>query len=489
VQLGFIRTAAMLWCTLLSYVFLFFSGFAFMSDQNDKLDQLKTSAFDRRFSIAKASLLAGTRWAAANASSLFANEEEKEKKRKKALIEQANYLVSEIGKLKGSVVKIGQMMALYGEHFLPAEVTQALNTLNDHTVALSWPVIERQIRQQLGDAKYAELEIEHEPLGTASLAQVHRARCKADGRQVVLKVQYPGVAAAIDSDMSLFRSLLKLTHMMPQTREFDEWFEEVRSMMHREVNYPMEAATTQRFYQRLQDDDRYIVPQIIQQYCSDQILCMSFEQGVPINSPFILALPQQRRDALGEASLEISIREIFEWGEMQTDPNFGNYLVRFGDGLARKDQIVLLDFGAIRQFDPHLLEVASRLIQAGYDHDQPQMIAAMTGYPFFEHIPASVKPDLAQVFLLAAEAFSCPANNPDMPEMLMDAQQRYDWKNSRLHSRVLQQASRSMASRYFSVPPKEFMFISRKFIGAYTFMTVIDAKTDVRSMVAKQLEA
>lgn len=453
-----------------------------MSDQNDKLKQLKTSSMDRRLSIAKASLLAGTRWAASNATSMFSSEAEKEKKRKQAMKEQANYLVAEIGKLKGSIVKIGQMMALYGEHFLPEEITQALNTLNNQTVALAWPAIKQHLEQQLGD-KIHELTIDHEPLGTASLAQVHRATRKSDGLELVLKIQYPGVADAIDSDMSLFKNMLKLTRMVPQTREFDQWFDEVREMMHREVSYDIEAATTRRFAERLKDDPRYIVPEIIDEFCTDQILCMTFERGVPINSPVMLSLPQDRRNLLGEASLEIAVREIFEWGEMQTDPNFGNYLVRLGDGEQQPDQIVLLDFGAIRQFDQHLLKVARNLIYAGYQHDPQAMVNAMTGYEFFDSIPQSIKPDMAKVFLLATEAFSCPANNKDLPAGVMDEHYRYDWKKSLLHSRVMQQASKSMASRYFSVPPKEFMFISRKFIGAYTFMTVIDAKTNVRDMI------
>ena len=453
-----------------------------MSDQNDKLKQLKTSSMDRRLSIAKASLLAGTRWAASSATTMFSSEAEKEKKRKKAMKEQADYLVSEIGKLKGSIVKIGQMMALYGEHFLPEEITQALNTLNNQTIALAWPAIKQHLEQQLG-SKLNDLTIDHEPLGTASLAQVHRATRKSDGLEIVLKIQYPGVATAIDSDMSLFRNMLKLTRIVPQTREFDQWFDEVREMLHREVNYDIEAATTRRFAERLKDDPRYIVPQIVDEYCTDQILCMTFERGVPINSPVMLSLPQERRNQLGEASLEIAVREIFEWGEMQTDPNFGNYLVRLGNGLDSQDKIVLLDFGAIRQFDEHLLSVARNLIQAGYHHDLDEMVRAMTGYEFFDSIPQSIKPDMAKVFLLATEAFSTIANNPDLPSAVMDEQQRYDWKKSQLHSRVMQRASKSMASRYFSVPPKEFMFISRKFIGAYTFMTVIDAKTNVRKMV------
>lgn len=453
-----------------------------MSDQNDKLKNLKTSSVDRRLSIAKASLLAGTRWATASATSIFSSEAEKEKKRKKVMAEQAHYLVSEIGKLKGSIVKIGQMMALYGEHFLPEEITQALNTLNNQTVALAWPGIKTHLQEQLG-AKLDELTIDHEPIGTASLAQVHRATRKSDGLELVLKIQYPGVAEAIDSDMNLFKNMLKLTRMVPQTREFDQWFDEVREMMHREVDYGIEAATTRRFAERLKDDSRYVVPKIVEEFCADKVLCMTFERGVPINSPVMLSLPQERRNQLGEASLEIAVRELFEWGEMQTDPNFGNYLVRLGNGDDVKDKIVLLDFGAIRQFDDNLLTVARNLIHAGYDHDKNAMVKAMTGYEFFDGMPDSIKPGMADVFLIATEAFSCPSNNPDIPGGVMDEQDRYDWKKSQLHSRVMQQAAQSMASRYFSVPPKEFMFISRKFIGAYTFMTVIEAKTNVRKMI------
>ncbi|MDO3663734.1 ABC1 kinase family protein [Acinetobacter higginsii] len=458
-----------------------------MSDQNDKLKNLKTSSVDRRLSIAKASLLAGTRWATASATSIFSSEEEKEKKRKKAMAEQAHYLVSEIGKLKGSIVKIGQMMALYGEHFLPEEITQALNTLNNQTVALAWPAIKTHLQEQLG-SKLNDLTIDHEPIGTASLAQVHRATRKSDGLELVLKIQYPGVAEAIDSDMNLFKNMLKLTRMVPQTREFDQWFDEVREMMHREVDYGIEAATTRRFAERLKDDPRYVVPEIIEEFCAEKVLCMTFERGVPVNSPVMLSLPQERRNQLGEASLEIAVRELFEWGEMQTDPNFGNYLVRLGNGDDVKDKIVLLDFGAIRQFDNNLLTVARNLIHAGYDHDKNAMVNAMTGYEFFDAMPENVKPGMADVFLIATEAFSCPSNNPDMPVGIMDDQDRYDWKKSQLHNRVMQQAGQSMASRYFSVPPKEFMFISRKFIGAYTFMTVIDAKTNVRKMIPQFAE-
>ena len=174
---------------------------------------------------------------------------------------------------------------------------------------------------------------------------------------------------------------------------------------------------------------------------------------------------------------------------MQTDPNFGNYLVRLGNGTDIQDKIILLDFGAIRQFDAQLLYVARNLIKAGYHHNAEDMVRSMSGYEFFDNMPLNIKPDMAKVFLLATEAFSTPLNNPDLPAGVMDEQLRYDWKKSQLHSRVMQRASKSMASRYFSIPPKEFMFISRKFIGAYTFMTVIEAKTNVRKMITPFIQA
>lgn len=457
-----------------------------MSDH--KMKNLKTSSSDRRLSIAKASLFAGTRWATAQASSLFASPEEKERLRKKALEEQVQYLVTEIGKLKGSIVKVGQMLALYGEHFLPEEVTTALSQLNNQTVGLEWSVIQQQLRQQLGN-KLDELEVNPEPLGTASLAQVHRAKRKSDGTELVLKVQYPAVATAIDSDMALLKNLLRLTRLAPQTREFDQWFEEVRLMMHREVNYRLEAESTQRFAERLKDDARYIVPQIYPEYCTHSILCMSYEQGISVNHPELLTLSQQRRNQLGEHALNLMIQEIFQWGEMQTDPNFGNYLVRLAEDEHGIDQIILLDFGAIRQFDAHLLKIARGLIRAGYHHDHVAMMNAMTGYRFFDQLIVQNKRDMAKLFLIACEAFSEAQLVKDCPQGTFDDTGAYDWCVSQLHQRLLQHSQQSVTSRHFTVPPKEFMFISRKFIGAYTFMTVIQAKTHLRPLIEPYLSA
>ncbi len=449
---------------------------------DDRLKRLKTGAFERRFSIAKASLVAGSRMAASAAGSLFSAPENRATARRQALADQAEYLVGELGQLKGSVVKIGQMMALYGEHFLPEEITAALHKLNDSTASLQWETLEPIVREQLGD-RFNDLIIDPEPLGAASLAQVHRAKRRSDGAEMVLKIQYPGVADAIDSDLNLVTSMLKLTRAVPQTREFEDWLDEVRMMMHREVNYPLETETTRLFGDYLKDDPRFIVPKIYPEYCGDKLIVMSYETGVPVNSSTVLALPQARRDAISLAALEVCCREVFIWGRLQTDPNFGNYLVKLSDD-GKHDQIVLLDFGAVRDFPDELLSLARNLTRACFNRDRAAMTAAMTGFRFLDNLQPNVREGFLDLALLAFEPF---AANEFVPAEILNAEGHYCWAKSMLHKRAASQAARSAASRHFSVPPKEFMFLSRKLMGAYTFMTVMNAQLDGRSLLAKYL--
>ena len=456
------------------------------SSNKQSIDNLKTSGFDRRMSIAKTSLNIGRRWAGNSVSGMFLNKEARTARNQVFMEAQANYLAEELGKLKGSVVKIGQMLAIYGEHILPPEITRALQTLNDDTATLSWSTMQQTLQQLLGE-KLSELDVDTVPIGTASLAQVHRATVIATGEQVVLKIQYPGVADAINSDLALFKQLLKVSNIVPQTRSLDAWFEEIRDLLHHEVDYEAEAATTERFYERLSKDPRYVVPKINRTYSKKRLLCMSYEPGITVVSEALQLLPHERRNAIGQAAIEIMMQEIFVWGEMQTDPNFGNYLVRVSENEDDIDKLVLLDFGAIRQFDNNLLTIAHGLLKAGYRHDHQAMMLAMTGYDFFDSMSDKVRSDMASLFLLATEPFSDPATNPDIPADCLDKDDRYIWANSKLHSRLSTQATKAMQSFEFNLPPKEFMFISRKFIGAYTFLTVLDAYTDSDTLVKPYL--
>ncbi|UYZ67448.1 AarF/ABC1/UbiB kinase family protein [Moraxella bovis] len=445
------------------------------------LDTVKTSTLSRQLSIAKTSLNIGKNWAKSGVTGLFLSKEQRELQKHTLMQEQADYLVAELGKLKGSVVKVGQMLALYGEHMLPREVVNALHTLDAQTAPLAWHIIYQTVQAELGE-RIDDFEIEQTPIGTASLAQVHKATHKYSGREVVLKVQYPNVAQAIDSDLSLFKHLLKVTNAVPQTKALDDWFGEIRQLLHREVDYVMEANTTKRFADYLKGDERYIVPTIYDNYSTPRLICMSYEAGIHLNDPALQSLNQTRRNHLGQSAIDIVIREIFEWGEMQTDPNFGNYLVRLDD-VTEQDKLILLDFGAIKQFDDKLLTIAKNLLIAGHYQDKTMMKNAMTGYDFFDKLTGKPQDNVADVLMMACEPFA-DSDTADS-EYLDD--DKYIWAKSDLYQRVMTTAKSGMQSLEFSLPPKELMFISRKFIGAYALLSALDSRTDADRLVKRHI--
>ena len=442
------------------------------------LKRVKTGAFERRFSMARAGLVAGTMLAAQSAGNMFTRKDERAGKQKEILSRQAHYLADEIGKLKGSIVKIGQMMALYGEHFLPVEVTEALHTLEDDTAALEWTTIYEELEDELGAEKLALLEIEEEPLGAASIGQVHKAIIKATGEVICLKIQYPGVAEAVDSDLGAVESLLRMLKIVPITEEFQSWFQEIREMMYREVDYAHERDKTKLFRERLLDDPRFIVPKIYDEFCSKRIIATSYEFGEDIDAPTTKALSQARRNIICETALDLCWKEVFLWGEMQTDPNFGNYFVRLGDGDKEPDRIVLLDFGAVREFSDKTLGPGRQIVKAAFQHDEALLLEGLERLNLFGgNTPQEAKQGLLQLCFMAIEPFADPDRFPP-PSYLLNDNKEYKWGESNLPARLSMKAGLSAAgaNRHFTIPPRELMFLVRKIMGAYTFMSVLKAE-------------
>ena len=457
--------------------------------KNTSVARIKTGSFERRLTLTRAGLFAGTRMASHMATNWFGSKDKRDARHRAMLSSQAEFLVDELGKLKGSVVKIGQVMALYGEHFLPEEVTEALHTLEDQTTWLEWASIERVLKDELGAERLAELEVDPDPIGAASLGQVHRARRRSDGLELVLKVQYPGVDEAVDSDLNSVAQLLRVARLVSFGPEFNDWLEEVRDMMHREVDYRLEARTTEKFRQMLLDDPRFVVPRVLDEYCTAHVIASTYEQGHSVSSVAVRELPLERRSELGRAALELFFRELFVWGEIQTDPNFGNYRIRIaGENGAdsEHDQIVLLDFGAVQSYSSDFLDPVIQMIRASYEGDLDAVIDGGVKLRFMSREwPAEVLEKFGSVCMSVLEPLSRDQNN--WPDYAVNDKGQYRWKQSDLPSRVARQAAKSAINRYFKVPPKEFVFLNRKLIGVYTFIAVLNAEFNGEEMLREYL--
>ena len=457
---------------------------------------IKTGSFERRLMLTRVGLFAGTKMAGKMTASLFSSKDKRKQQRKKILSDQAKYLVKELGKLKGSVVKIGQVMALYGEHFLPPEVTEALHTLEENTMALDWPIIRDVLFDQLGSEKMALLDVEPTPIGAASLGQVHRAKILSTGEVICLKVQYPGVAKTVDVDLDAVAQLLRLTRVVTFGPDFNDWLEEVRTMMHREVDYILEANTTAHFRSFLEGDENYIVPKVYTQFSTSRIIATSYEQGENVSSQKVAKLSQTRRNKLGKLSLNLFLQELFVWHEIQTDPNFGNYRIRVSDH-DELDQIVLLDFGAVQKYPESFINPVCSMICAAYDEDVESVIRGGIALKFMEEEwPRKILIEFAEVCIAVLEPLSKATNThvvkelPDhnethkVPKNAFNSKGEYCWKRSDLPARIAKRAAVSAISRYFKIPPKEFVFLNRKLVGVYTFISVLDGQFNGGDLLA-----
>jgi len=452
-----------------------------------KLSGIKSGAFSRGFALARVSLSAGAKVASHAVGNIFGDEDTKGERLKAMVISQMDLLSRELGELKGSLMKVGQMLSMMGEHLLPPEANALLKSLQNQSPPLEWKVIEKVLKRQLGEEKLALVEINPEPLASASMGQVHLAKRKSDGRLLAMKIQYPGVDQAIESDLKALKSIFTLAKFLPTGPKFDELFAEVRQMLHQEVDYKRELETTNEFRALLADDPRYVVPETVSELSTGRVLTTTFEEGIAADSPEVKALSQDRRNALGFAFLELYLKEFFRWGKVQTDPHFGNYRVRLGKN-GECDQIVLLDFGAVRKFPKNFLASYYEMSNGAYFQDQSRVEKGALGLGFLiEGDPDELKLRFAEVAYLFVEGFQ--SSKTCMPEAkhLFNSDEAYDWGTSDLPKRVIKKGKDVVMAFKLRVPPREVVFLDRKMGGIFIFLSTLKVQIRASELLEKYL--
>lgn len=455
------------------------------SGKKQSLSSIKSSMFSRGLSMARLTVQAGAQLASQGVMNALASDETKDASWKEFLKGQARNLTRELGELKGSLMKAGQMLSMYGEHFLPPEANEFLKSLQSDSPPLDWKPIHASLKKYLTPEQLSQLEIEHEALASASMGQVHRAIIKATGEEIVLKIQYPNVDKAIDSDLKAIRSLLGIMKILPKGLNLDHLFSEVREMLVQETDYETEAKLTQKFYKFLKEDDRYVVPKVYPEFSNRKILATSFEKGLRVDDPAVQALSQERRNTLAGNFLEIYFKELFEWKMMQTDPHSGNYKIRIEPG--GQDKLVLLDFGASRSFAPSFLKAYHRMIKGALMNDPELFRLAAEDLKFIEH---GDNPELVRIFsdfcFESVEPFIAPEDPRNIKDRVA-ADGSYDWKNSDLPRRLTKKALQVLQKFSWRAPPREIIFLDRKTGGVFIFMGLLRARYRGRDLLLKYL--
>jgi predicted unusual protein kinase regulating ubiquinone biosynthesis (AarF/ABC1/UbiB family) len=379
-------------------------------------------------------------------------------------------LTDRLSHLRGAAMKMGQMISLDAGDFLPEELSRILATLRDQAHFMPTRQLDQVLKSEWGpDWRKQFRWFNPRPIAAASIGQVHKALTR-DGEELAIKVQYPGVARSIDSDVDNVMTLLKLAGFAPPELEMDKLMAAAKQQLHEEADYQREGAQMALYREQLADTPGFVVPRLHEGLTRGAILAMSFEDGVSIEE--LGKEPPERRDAVFARLIRLVARELFDFGVMQTDPNFANFRYRRETG-----EIVLLDFGACRPVDPAVANGYRKMLRAGLEGNAEEVLAATIEAGFMLPIVAEKHPERVNRMI-------------DIVINEMRADAPFDF-GDRAFIPLLREEGWAIAQDKdtWAFPPIETLFVQRKVSGTALLGARLKAKVNVRRIVEEVLSA
>ena len=271
--------------------------------------------------------------------------------------------VRDLEALGPTFVKVGQALSTRPD-MLPPDYLSALERIQDDVSPMPVEQVRTLVEEALGlKVTQAFAEFDPEPLGAASLAQVHRARLR-DGRPVAVKVQRPDIVPTIVADLDALAGIAgKADRWTDMGRRvgFADWVHEFRKSLLAELDYRVEADNLVRFGRHFADYPEIVVPQPVWDYTRERLLVMDLADGIKVTEISGLRRTEQDLGALAEAVMRAYLDQVFVHGDVHADPHPGNLL------LTRDGRIALLDLGMVAHIPPRRREQLLKLLFAAVD--------------------------------------------------------------------------------------------------------------------------
>ena len=377
-------------------------------------------------------------------------------------------VTEELSRLRGAAMKMGQLVSMDTGDFLPPELSAIMAKLREDAQPMPPAQLKRVLERAWGKgwlAKFQRFDVR--PLAAASIGQVHRART-LDGRELAVKVQYPGVRQSIDSDVDNVATLMRLSGLVPAGLEVAPLLAEAKRQLHEEADYAREGLYLARFGALLAGEPGFAVPGLHADLSTLDVLAMDFVAGQPVEA--MAGAAQGLRDSIMERLVDLSLRELFGFRLMQTDPNFANY--RYD---VAADRLVLLDFGATREIPLSVADAYRDLLRAGMAGDREAARGAAVAVGLFG---ADTTPEQQGRVIAMFETAMAPMRGPG--PMAFDALE--------LTAGLKDEGLKIAADREFwHVPPADILFIQRKLGGLFLLGARLKARVDVGRLLTKWL--
>lgn len=358
----------------------------------------------------------------------------------------AERIVQTLCTVRGAALKIGQMLSIQDNSFISPQLQRIFERVRQSADFMPRWQMMRVLEEELGkDWQDKMASLEEVPFAAASIGQVHQGVLK-DGTEVAVKIQYPGVAQSIHSDVQNLLSLLKMSVGLPEGLFAEQSLQTLQQELAWECDYRREATCAQTFRKLLADDPFFRVPAVVQELCTTRVLGMELAGGIPLDQ--CQGLSQDIRNQICFQLLRLCLRELFEFRFMQTDPNWANFLYD-----ASSHKVTLLDFGASRAFGTEFTDHYIEVVKAAADGDRDRVLQKSQDLKFLTGFETKAFSDAhVEAVMILGEPFA--ASGP------------YDFGAGETARRI-QGLIPVLLRHRLRPPPEETYALHRKLAGAF----------------------
>ncbi|XP_041986302.1 atypical kinase COQ8B, mitochondrial [Aricia agestis] len=375
----------------------------------------------------------------------------------------AERIVDTLCKVRGAALKLGQLLSIQDESVIPSDLQRIFDRVRQSADFMPTWQVEKVMISQLGENWRSKLQhFEEQPFAAASIGQVHLGVLH-NGQEVAVKVQYPGVAKGINSDIDNLVGVMKVWNIFPKGMFIDNIVEVAKKELAWEVDYVREAECTRKFKTMLAPYPEYFVPAVVDELCAAEVMTTELVDATPIDKLF--DADYEVKYDIAYKVMQLCLREMFVLRCMQTDPNWANFFYN-----TNTKQLVLLDFGATREYSKEFMDQYIEIIKAASDGDRGAILRMSREMKFLTGYETKIMEEThVDTVMIMGEVFT------------MEGDGEFDFSTQQTTKRI-QSLVPTILTHRLCPPPEEIYSLHRKLSGVFLLCSKLKVKMNCRTM-------